>query len=97
MLTAPCPPQGKGVQTRRNASSPLRSTRPSLLDVRFTGDPWVASGPEGAAALCLDDYCLVRVIVSPLDVPSFYQTVLRMRQARCRGRLNPARVESAYH
>jgi hypothetical protein len=96
MLTAPCPRQRKGVQTRRNASSPLRSTRPSLLDVRFTGDPWVAPGPEGAA-LCLDDYCLVRVIVSPLDVPSFYQTVLRMRQARCRAPLNPARPGTAYH
>src|SRR3712207_2014073 len=64
---------------------PLRSVRPSLLDLRFTGDPWMADRRDGTASLCLDDYRLAQIGVLSLDVPSFYRSLLRMRQRQaCR-------------
>jgi hypothetical protein len=69
---------------RRPAS--LRSVRPSLLDLRFTGDPWIVDHRDGTASLCLDDYRLARIEVLFVDVPSFYQVLTRMRQLRSRRR-----------
>lgn len=68
----------------RPLSRRLRSVRPSLLDLRFTGDPWVVPQPDGTASLCLDDYQLLHVQLSPLDVPSFNRTVLGMRHLQAR-------------
>ena len=36
----------------------VRAVRPSLLDPRFTGDPWVVDQGGGNAAVCLDEYLL---------------------------------------
>jgi len=58
--------------------------RPSLLDLRFTGDPTMVDHRDGTASLCLDDYRLVRIDLLPLDVPSFYFAVVRMRQSQVR-------------
>ena len=64
---------------------PLRSVRPSLLDLRFTGDPWMVDHCDGTASLYLDDYQLVQIGVLSLDVPSFYLSLTRMRQMQaCR-------------
>ncbi len=48
--------------------APLRSVRPSLLDIRFTGDPWVVDHADGTASLRLDDYRLARIQTMPLDL-----------------------------
>jgi hypothetical protein len=60
--------------------------RPSLLDLRFTGDPWIEDHQDGTASLCLDDYPLARIDVLCVDVPSFYQFLTRMRQHQSRRR-----------
>jgi hypothetical protein len=54
-----------------------------LLDLRFTGDPWVAEH-AGEVALCLGDYRLVRLEVLPFDVPCLNRTLLHLRQSRAR-------------
>jgi hypothetical protein len=61
-----------------------RSVRPSLLDLRFTGDPWVSEHADGEVALCLGDYRLVRLEVLPFDVPCLNRALLRLREARAR-------------
>ena len=68
----------------RPLSRRLRSVRPSLLDLRFTGDPWVVAHQDGTASLCLDDYQLLHVRLLPLDVPSFNRTLLGMRHLQAR-------------
>ena len=57
----------------------VRCVRPSLLDVRFTGDPWIVPEEDGGAALCLDSYRLVELQLLPLDLPTFNLTLNRMR------------------
>jgi hypothetical protein len=71
---------GSSVPFSYRKPSPLRCVRPSLLDLRFTGDPWVKVLANGDAFVQLDDYCLVQISVSPLDVPSLYHNVINMRQ-----------------
>ena len=61
-----------------------RSVRPSLLDLRFTGDPWVSAGADGEAELCLGGYCLARLDVLPFDVPCLNRALLQLRQPRPR-------------
>jgi hypothetical protein len=57
----------------------LRSVRPSLLDLRFTGDPWVVDHADGTASVRLDDYRLARIQTMPFDVPSLNQLLLQLR------------------
>jgi hypothetical protein len=68
----------------------IRTVRPSLLDLRFTGDPWVVGEADGTAALCLDDYRLVGLALSSVDLPSFNQRLFQMRHRRPRPRTRPA-------
>lgn len=63
---------------------PLRSVRPSLLDLRFTGDPWVIDLRNGTASLRLDNYHLAAIAVSPFDLPSLNQLLLQLRQGSMR-------------
>lgn len=62
----------------------LRSIRPSLLDVRFTGDPWVVDHEDGTASVRLDDYGLARIQTLPLDVPSLNHLLLQLRHWQMR-------------
>jgi hypothetical protein len=55
-----------------------------LLDLRFTGDPWVSAGADGEAELCLGGYCLARLDVLPFDVPCLNRALLQLRQPRPR-------------
>jgi hypothetical protein len=64
----------------------FRSVRPSLLDTRFIGDPWVVTGDDGLAALCLGDYRLVGIAALPLDVPTFNRALIQLRHRCPRGR-----------
>jgi len=60
----------------------MRSHRPSLLDLRFTGDPWIEADDDGTAALCLDGYQLTRIRLVTLDLPSLNRVFHQLRQAR---------------
>jgi hypothetical protein len=66
----------------------MRSFRPSLLDQRFTDDPWIVEADEGLAALCLGGYQLTRIRLVMLDLPSLNRLFgqLRQGQQRCCGR-----------
>jgi hypothetical protein len=73
---------------------PRRCARPSLLDSRFCGDPWIEPSSDGTAALCLANYCLADIALMPFDLPSLNETFHRLRvrlparrarAAACRG------------
>lgn len=64
----------------------LRSVRPSLMDLRFTGDPWVVDHEDGTASVRLDDYRLARLQTVPYDLPSLNQLLLQLRQWQTRRR-----------
>ncbi len=72
------------VRQLRRSGRPLRSVRPSLVDLRFTGDPWVVDHADGTGSLRLDNYPLVRVRALPFDFPFLNRTLLQLRlwQAR---------------
>ncbi len=53
--------------------------RPSLLDRRFTGDPWIEPQEEGGATLCLANYPVSVIELLPFDFPSFNHTLNQMR------------------
>ena len=61
----------------------LRACRPSLIDLRFKGDPWVV-GDERRAAVCLGDYSLGQVHICSLDVPSLNRALLQIRLGQAR-------------
>ncbi len=70
--------------SRKTCQRLWRSVRPSLLDLRFNGDAWVAEDGEGDVSLCLGGYRLVRLEVLPFDVPCLNRTLLDLRHARAR-------------
>jgi len=61
----------------------VRACRPSLIDLRFKGDPWVVI-KEQQAAVCLGDFPMGQVAVSPLDVPSLNRALLQVRFGQAR-------------
>src|SRR4051794_19755077 len=61
----------------------IRACRPSLIDLRFKGDPWVVLEQE-QAAVRLGDFSLGQVNVSPLDVPSLTRCLLQVRFGQAR-------------
>src|SRR5262249_5015121 len=65
----------------------LRMVRPSLIDPRFTGDPWIVEGEDGSFALYLGDYCLAGIHGLTIDLPSFNQVFERLRTRRLPTRL----------
>jgi hypothetical protein len=71
---------------------PLRSVRPSLLDPRFTGDPWIVDHRDGTASVCLADYRLTGMNALSLDLPSLNRVFgqLRQRQMSVRRRARRA-------
>jgi len=64
----------------------VRAVRPSLLDQRFVGDPWVVDHGDGTASLRLDDYLLTTVCLCAFDLPALNRawTDLRQRSRLCR-------------
>jgi hypothetical protein len=58
--------------------------RPSLLDLRFVGDPWIVSQGNGDFSLCLGDTRLAGIQGVAIDLPSLNQTLDRMRHRRRR-------------
>jgi hypothetical protein len=79
---------------RRSAPAPaapgardlsIRTRRPSLLDLRFCGDPWVVARDQGPLLLCLGAFPLAHIEGLPLDLPSLNQLLARARCRRPRG------------
>ena len=70
---------------RCGAGLPFRTVRPSLLDLRFTGDPWVVSRSDQGASLCLDNYQLATLSALCFDLPSLNRTLCHLRRpvGRC--------------
>ncbi len=66
---------------------PLRSVRPSLLDLRFTGDPWVVDHEDGTASVLLDNYRLAHIQTLSLDLPFLNHLLLELRQWQMRRRV----------
>lgn len=66
--------------------APLRCVRPSLLDIRFSGDPWVVDHADGTASVRLDNYRLARIQTMPFDLPCLNQLLLQLRQWQVRRR-----------
>jgi hypothetical protein len=64
----------------------IRACRPSLVDLRFKGDPWVVAR-ENQAAVCLGDFPMGHVNVSPLDVPSLNRFLMQVRLGQARRNL----------
>jgi hypothetical protein len=64
----------------RWARLPFRTIRPSLLDLRFTGDPWVVGRSEQGASLCLDNYQLATLSAVCFDLPSLNRTLCHLRR-----------------
>jgi hypothetical protein len=65
----------------------VRSVRPSLLDLRFTGDPCVVDQQDGTATVRLDNYRLARIRTSPFDVPTLNNLFLQLRHWQIRRRM----------
>jgi hypothetical protein len=87
MLDLAAPPLTSGPRpTPRRVRA--RATRPALVDLRFTGDACVV-GDGDTAAVCLGDYRLSQLAVTPLDLPSLNSTFWQVRLGQAR--LNQAR------
>lgn len=54
--------------------------RPTVMDQRFRGDPWVEDQCDGTLSLCLGNYSLAAVRGSALDLPHLNALLNRLRQ-----------------
>ena len=61
----------------------IRATRPALNDLRFTGDACVV-GDGQLAAVCLGDYRMGHLAVTPFDMPSLNNTFWQIRLGQAR-------------
>jgi len=70
----------------RPESLRVRATRPSLLDLRFTGDPWIEMNSDGRLVLRLGGYSVASIDGSPIDLPVLNGLLdrIRHRRPRCR-------------
>jgi hypothetical protein len=59
-----------------------RTNRPTILDRRFRGDPWVEDRRDGTLALYLGNYRLANLPGLPLDQPHLNQLLERLRQEK---------------
>src|SRR5262245_34163426 len=86
--------EGESVSTIPNSTphftprrrTQLRMVRPSVLDLRFTGDPWIVEESEGRLLLCLGDYHLAGIRGLGIDLPSLNLALDRLRSRRPRPR-----------
>jgi hypothetical protein len=61
----------------------IKTCRPALIDLRFKGDAWVVLRGN-VAAVCLGDYPLGQLAVSPLDLPTLNRTLCQVRMGQAR-------------
>jgi hypothetical protein len=90
MLDAPPLPHGDTLlyrpPIRPEVNTHVRTVRPSLLDLRFSGDPWIEARKDGTLRMCLGDYGLAGIRGTPLDLPSLNSMFHGMRHRRPRKR-----------
>ena len=55
------------------------TVRPSLVDWRLRGDPWIGETPDALHTVFFGDYRLVNVAASPLDRHSLNQLFFQIR------------------
>jgi hypothetical protein len=81
--TSPCPPPHFRTLLRFPIRPPInltiRAVRPSLLDLRLTGDCCVFDLGGGMIGVCVGEYGLARICGMPLDVPSLNLLLDRTR------------------
>jgi hypothetical protein len=79
--------QGKRPAVRPPLDLSFRTVRPSLLDLRFCGDPWIVAHDDGRLAMYLGDYCLTNLEGAALDLPALNRLfdTMRHRRPRLRG------------
>jgi hypothetical protein len=77
-------------RVRRTVTITITARRPSLLDPRLRGDPWILPRSDGALALCFDAWEMVAVAGSPFDLPSLNALLHRMRHRYPRRRRKAA-------
>ncbi|HEY7428384.1 MAG TPA: hypothetical protein VH682_29395 [Gemmataceae bacterium] len=58
-----------------------------MIDLRFTGDPWIVDQQDGTATVRLDNYRLARIQTLSFDVPSLNRLLQQLRQCQMRRRL----------
>lgn len=61
----------------------VKASRPALIDLRFKGDLWVVAHGD-TAVVCLGDFPMGELAVSPFDVPALNHVLqaVRLGQAR---------------
>jgi hypothetical protein len=64
----------------------IRLKRPSVLDLRLTGDPWIIPHGDEHAALCFGDWELTSVRGSRFDLSTLNQLLSSLRHRRPRRR-----------
>src|SRR5262249_26345445 len=64
----------------------IRLTRPSFLDLRLQGDPWIVDRGAETLGLFFNSWELTSVRGMPVDVPGFNQLLDRLRHRRPRRR-----------
>jgi hypothetical protein len=73
-------------QRVRSENLRVRATRPSLLDLRFTADPWIEMSADGRLVMRLGGYSIASINGSPIDLPVLNGLLdrIRHRRPRCR-------------
>jgi hypothetical protein len=88
--TLPRPAGGAGRAKVEIARDGQRITvpqrRPSLMDVRFTGDAWITDPGDGTLSLRLGDYVLASIQGLALDLPSLNHLLEHIWSQRSRRR-----------
>jgi hypothetical protein len=72
--------------TRPTIKVTLRLTRPSLLDLRLAGDPWIIDRGQELLAMCFNNCQLASIGGLALDVPALNQLLDRLRHRQPRRR-----------
>ncbi|MBY0228283.1 MAG: hypothetical protein K2W96_03270 [Gemmataceae bacterium] len=75
----PKPTELTMLEPRSSRRTVIRASRPALSDLRFKGDACVTR-----AAVCLGDYQLTQVALTPLDVPAMNRAFLQVRTGQAR-------------
>ncbi|MCI0456864.1 MAG: hypothetical protein L0Z62_07795 [Gemmataceae bacterium] len=73
-------------RVRRTITVTITARRPSLLDPRLRGDPWILPRSGGGFALYFDAWEMSALAGSPLDLPSLNTLLHRMRHRNPRRR-----------
>jgi hypothetical protein len=77
------PTPGLAIKDHSSRRVVIRASRPSLIDLRFKGDPWVVNHGT-VAAVCLGDYPMAHISASPLDLPTLNRALQQVRFGQAR-------------